>query len=463
MKPYIALVGRPNVGKSTLFNQLTGTRDALVANQPGLTRDRIYGEVMFDETACIVIDTGGLTEEKEGIDALISQQSIRAAAEADVIVFIVDGREGLNVEDQRIGNHLRKLQKPVLLAVNKSEGLIRDVVIAEFFALGLGEPFPISAAHGQGKGELIESVLALLSDDFVSDLEDEADRGIAVTILGRPNVGKSTLINRIVGEERVIAFDQPGTTRDSIDVPFERNGKKYTLIDTAGVRRRARVNEMIEKFSVIKTIRAIDNANVVVLVIDAQETVTDQDATLLGMVLDSGRALVIAVNKWDGLESDQRDWVKRELERKLRFIDFAKIHFISALHGTGVGNLFGSINKAYNSANIEVGTSKLNRILEQAITDHQPPIVRNHRIKLRFAHMSGQNPPRFVIHGNQVKSVPASYRRYLENAFRKSLKLVGTPIKIEFRQGDNPFQGQKNKMAERIKARGKRKGFDSKK
>ena len=451
MKPYIALVGRPNVGKSTLFNQLTRTRDALVANQPGLTRDRIYGEAMFDELPCIIIDTGGLTDEKEGIDALISQQSVRAAEEADVIVFIVDGREGLNVEDQRIANQLRKMEKPVILVVNKSEGLIRDIVIAEFFALGLGEPFPISAAHGQGKSELIETVLEILPEEFKTDEEEKVDRGIAVTILGRPNVGKSTLINRIVGEDRVIAYDQPGTTRDSIDVPFERNGKKYTLIDTAGVRRRARVNEMIEKFSVIKTIRAIDNANVVVLVIDAQETVTDQDASLLGMVLDSGRALVIAVNKWDGLETDQRDWVKRELERKLRFIDYAKIHFISALHGSGVGNLFTSINKAYNSANIQVGTTKLNRILEQIIADHPPPLVKSRRIKLRFAHMSGQNPPRFVIHGNQVKSVPASYRRYLENAFRKALKLVGTPIKIEFRQGDNPFEGQKNKMAERIK------------
>ena len=451
MKPYIALVGRPNVGKSTLFNQLTRTRDALVANQPGLTRDRIYGEAMFVELPCIIIDTGGLTDEKEGIDALISQQSVRAAEEADVIVFIVDGREGLNVEDQRIANQLRKMEKPVILVVNKSEGLIRDIVIAEFFALGLGEPFPISAAHGQGKSELIETVLKILPEEFKTDEEEKVDRGIAVTILGRPNVGKSTLINRIVGEDRVIAYDQPGTTRDSIDVPFERNGKKYTLIDTAGVRRRARVNEMIEKFSVIKTIRAIDNANVVVLVIDAQETVTDQDASLLGMVLDSGRALVIAVNKWDGLETDQRDWVKRELERKLRFIDYAKIHFISALHGSGVGNLFTSINKAYNSANIQVGTTKLNRILEQIITDHPPPLVKSRRIKLRFAHMSGQNPPRFVIHGNQVKSVPASYRRYLENAFRKALKLVGTPIKIEFRQGDNPFEGQKNKMAERIK------------
>ena len=451
MKPYIALVGRPNVGKSTLFNQLTRTRDALVANQPGLTRDRIYGEAMFDELPCIIIDTGGLTDEKEGIDALISQQSVRAAEEADIIVFIVDGREGLNVEDQRIANQLRKMEKPVILVVNKSEGLIRDIVIAEFFALGLGEPFPISAAHGQGKSELIETVLKILPEEFKTDEEEKVDRGIAVTILGRPNVGKSTLINRIVGEDRVIAYDQPGTTRDSIDVPFERNGKKYTLIDTAGVRRRARVKEMIEKFSIIKTIRAIDNANVVVLVIDAQETVTDQDASLLGMVLDSGRALVIAVNKWDGLETDQRDWVKRELERKLRFIDYAKIHFISALHGSGVGNLFTSINKAYNSANIQVGTTKLNRILEQIITDHPPPLVKSRRIKLRFAHMSGQNPPRFVIHGNQVKSVPASYRRYLENAFRKALKLVGTPIKIEFRQGDNPFEGQKNKMAERIK------------
>ena len=457
MKPYIALVGRPNVGKSTLFNHLTRTRDALVADQPGLTRDRIYGEVMFDETPCILVDTGGLTDEKEGIDALISQQSIRAAEEADVIVFLVDGRQGLNVEDKTIANQLRRMEKPVVLVVNKAEGLVRDMVIAEFFALGLGDPFPISAAHGEGKGELIETVLDLLPEEFKTDEPiDEVDRGIAVTILGRPNVGKSTLINRIVGEDRVIAYDMPGTTRDSIDVPFERDGKQYTLIDTAGVRRRARVNEMIEKFSVIKTIRAIDNANVVVLVIDAQETVTDQDASLLGMILDSGRALVIAVNKWDGLEADQREWVKRELERKLKFIDYAKIHFISALHGSGVGNLFGSINKAYNSANIEIGTSKLNRILDQAITDHPPPLVKSRRIKLRFAHMAGQNPPRFVIHGNQVKSVPASYRRYLENAFRKSLKLVGTPIKIEFRQGDNPFEGQKNKMAERMKKEKKR-------
>lgn len=444
MKPYIALVGRPNVGKSTLFNHLTRTRNALVADQPGLTRDRIYGLATLDDRVCIVTDTGGLTDEKEGIDALISQQSILAAEEADVIVFLLDGRQGLNVEDHSIARQLRKLQKPVLLAVNKTEGLDRDVVISEFFALGLGEPIAISAAHGEGKGDLIDAIIEHLPEEPEEDNTEE-DSSIAVAVLGRPNVGKSTLINRIIGEDRVIAFDQPGTTRDSIKVPFERNGKQYMLIDTAGVRRRSRVNEMIEKFSIIKTIDAIENCNVVVLVIDAQETVTEQDASLLGMVLDSGRALVIAVNKWDGLESDQRDFVKRELERKLCFIDYAKIHFISALHGSGVGNLFGSINKAWQSANIQVSTSKLNQILEEAITSHQPPMVRGHRIKLRYAHMAGQNPPRFILHGNQTESVPASYRRYLENFFRSTLKLTGTPVKIEFRQTKNPFEEKKNK------------------
>ncbi len=459
MKATIALVGRPNVGKSTLFNQLTRTRDALVADQPGLTRDRIYGEASFEDQTCIVIDTGGLTDEKEGIDALISDQSMKAAKEADVIVFIVDGRNGLNVEDQAIANQLRKMEKPVILVVNKTEGMNRAMAISEFYALGLGEPLPVSAAHGQGCGDLTEAILEYLPEKFTGEEATETgdEEGIAVAILGRPNVGKSTLINRIVGEERVIAYDKPGTTRDSVNVPFERNGKKYTLIDTAGVRRRARVKETIEKFSVIKTIRSIEEANVVVLVIDAQETVTDQDLSLLGMVLDSGRALVIAINKWDGLDPEQRDWIKRELERKLRFIDYAKIHFISALHGTGVGNLFSSINKAWNSANIQVGTSKLNRILEQVVADHPPPMVRGRRIKLRFVHMAGQNPPRFVIHGNQVKSIPASYRRYLENAFRKTLKLVGTPLRIEFRQGMNPFEEQKKKRSNRNKSRQKKK------
>lgn len=446
MNASIALVGRPNVGKSTLFNLLIGSRAALVADQPGLTRDRIYGTASLDGRDCIVIDTGGLTGINKGIDALISQQSLRAAEEADVIIFLVDARSGLNVEDQSIASQLRRLQKPVILALNKSEGLDRHIISAEFYALGLGDPVAISAAHGQGKDLLTEAILARLpqSEQQQTSAEEPVQR-IAVAVLGRPNVGKSTLINRITGEERVITFDQPGTTRDSIDVPFERNGRHYLLIDTAGVRRRSRVNEKIEKFSVIKTIQAIEKSNVVILVIDARETITEQDVSLLGMILDSGRALVIAVNKWDGLESDQRNWVRRELERKLKFIDFARIHFISALHGSGVGNLFGSINKAFQSANIKVSTSKLNQIIEQAVVSHPPPMVRGRRIKLRYAHMAGQNPPLFIVYGNQMESVPASYRRYLANVLIKSLKLVGTPVRIEFRQGKNPFENKKKK------------------
>ncbi len=446
MKSTIALVGRPNVGKSTLFNLLTGTRRALVADEPGLTRDRLYGTSIFGERDCIIVDTGGLTDEKHGIDKLISEQSIRAAEESDLVLFLVDARSGLQVDDQNIALQLRKLQKPIILLLNKSEGLDRHIITSDFYSLGLGEPVLISAAHSRGREALTEAVLQTLPELLRIDeeLTDDSDR-ISVAILGRPNVGKSTLINRIIGDERVIAFDLPGTTRDAIEVPFDREGKNYTLIDTAGIRRRSRVNEKIEKFSVIKTIQAIEKSNVVVLVMDGHETITEQDVTLLGMILDSGRALVIAVNKWDGLDNDDRTWIKRELDRKLKFIDFAKIHFISALHGSGVGNLFGSINKAYQSAMIKVSTPKLNRIIEEAVESHPPPLVRGRRIKLRYAHMAGQNPPMFLIYGNQVKSLPGSYKRYLSNVLIKTLKLSGTPVKLEFRQGTNPFENTTKK------------------
>lgn len=456
MKPTIALVGRPNVGKSTLFNLLTGTRNALVADQPGLTRDRLYGTTDFEERKCILIDTGGLTDEKQGIDRLISEQSLKAAEESDLVLFLVDARAGLQIEDESIAQQLRKLEKPIVLLLNKAEGLNRHTTKADFFSLGLGEPVLISAAHSEGRGALAEAVISKLPKQEDTDeiaAVDDPDR-ISVAVLGRPNVGKSTLINRIIGEERVIAFDMPGTTRDAIEVPFDRQGKHYVLIDTAGVRRRSKVNEKIEKFSVIKTIQAIEQSNVVVLVMDAQETITEQDVSLLGMILDSGRALVLAVNKWDGLESDARVWIKRELDRKLKFIDYANIHFISALHGSGVGNLFNSINKAFQSAMIKVSTPKLNRILEEAVTSHPPPMVRGRRIKLRYAHMAGQNPPRFIIYGNQIKSLPGSYKRYLQNVLIKTLKLTGTPVKLEFRQGNNPFEKTKKRAENKPGAKG---------
>jgi GTP-binding protein len=454
MIPVIALVGRPNVGKSTLFNRLTRTRDALVADVPGLTRDRKYGDGRVGDRPFIVIDTGGLSGEAEDLDGLMAQQAWQAINEADQVFFLVDGRSGLTASDEILATALRRTGKHAVLVVNKTDGVDIDTALAEFHALGLGEPVPIAAAHGRGITALMERALEHLPAVTAVDTGDETGKGrIRVAIAGRPNVGKSTLINRMLGEERVLAFDQPGTTRDSIFIPFERDGVDYTLIDTAGVRRRARVHEAIEKFSVIKTLQAIDAAHVVILVLDAHQGIGDQDASLAGYVAEKGRALVVAVNKWDGLQPHDRSDLIAQLERKLPFLGFATTCFISARHGTGVGDLFPEINRAYEAATRELSTHELTSILEQAVQEHQPPLVRGRRIKLRFAHQGGRNPPLIVIHGNQTERLPDSYKRYLVNVFRESLRLSGTPVRLEFRTGSNPFQGRKNKLTPRQEKR----------
>ncbi len=449
MKPVIALVGRPNVGKSTLFNRLTKTRDALVADQPGLTRDRKFGEGRLGKHPYIVVDTGGLTGETEGVEELMEEQSWLAVEQADSVLFLVDARHGLTPEDQYLAGRLRKTGKHLMLVVNKIDGLDADLVTAEFYHLGLGTPYGISSAHGRGVPALMQAVFDSMPLEDSDEELDVATKGVKIAIIGRPNVGKSTLVNRMLGEERVVAYDLPGTTRDSIYLPFERDGQDYTLIDTAGVRRRSRVNEAIEKFSVIKALKAIEDANVVIMLLDASEGVTDQDASLLGFVLDAGRALVLAVNKWDGLSHDQKDKVRRELEYKLPFLSFAKTHFISALHGSGVGDLYASVDRAYASATKDFSTPELTRLLEELVMAHQPPLVKGRRIKLRYAHQGGINPPIIVVHGNQTTSVPDAYRRYLINAFLKHLKLEGTPMRLEFKSGKNPFAGKKNKLTAR--------------
>jgi GTP-binding protein len=457
MKPVIALVGRPNVGKSTLFNNLTRSRDALVADYAGLTRDRQYGIGKVGERPYLVVDTGGLSGNEQGIDNEMAQQVRAAIGESDAVLFLVDARDGLSAADANIAAYLRQCGKPVTLVVNKTDGVDADVVVGEFHELGLGRPWAIAASHGRGVRSLITSVLEQFpTDEEELSEEEREEQGIRVAIIGRPNVGKSTLVNRILGEERVVVFDMPGTTRDSIYIPFERDGQNYTLIDTAGVRRRARVKEAIEKFSVIKTLQAVTDSNVVVMVLDAREGISEQDAHLLGHVMEAGRALVIAINKWDGLDQDQKDRVRRDLQVKLPFLDFAKIHFISALHGTGVGELYGSVRKAYASAMRKFSTPELTALLESLLLTHQPPLVRGRRIKLRYAHQGGKNPPLIVIHGNQVDSIPNSYKRYLENGFRKYLKLEGTPIRIEFKGGDNPYAGKKNVLSKRQVARKQR-------
>jgi GTP-binding protein len=448
MIPVIALVGRPNVGKSTLFNKLTKTRDALVADYPGLTRDRKYGQGKVGGGAYLVVDTGGLSGDKEDIDELMAQQTRLAIEEADIVVFMVDARSGVTPADHLITRELRQIDKPVVLVVNKVDGISADTAVSDFYELGMGEPLAIAASSGRGVNQLMQHVLELLPETEEQIPADDKDR-IKVAILGRPNVGKSTLVNRLLGEERVLAFNMPGTTRDSIYIPFEKNGQAYTLIDTAGVRRRSKVHETIEKFSVIKALQAIQESNVVIIVLDAQQQISDQDATLLGYVLESGRALLLAINKWDGLQQEQKDRIKHELDYKLSFLDFAEIHFISALHGTGIGHLFDSVKKAYTSATSKLPTPRLTEILQRAVEEHQPPLVKGRRIKPRYAHQGGRNPPVIVIHGNQVKSTPDAYRRYLVNTFRRVLKLVGTPVRIEFKEGKNPFEGKKNILTDR--------------
>lgn len=463
MIPVIALVGRPNVGKSTLFNRFTHSRDALVANFPGLTRDRQYGQGTYGAYQFIVIDTGGITGDEQGIDAEMAGQSMAAIDEADIVMFMVDARAGVTSADQMLATHLRKINKRVYLVANKTDGIDADSATAEFYSLALGDVHQIAAAHGRGITGLIDKTFEPILDEFpqakvveevIEDDEEAAEKAreealekpIKLAIVGKPNVGKSTLTNRILGEERVIVFDMPGTTRDSIYIPMERDEQEYILIDTAGVRRRKNVHETVEKFSVIKTLKAIEDANVVLLVIDAREGLSEQDLSLLGFTLNSGRSIVLAVNKWDGLDSEVKERIKSEIDRRLGFIDFARLHFISALHGTGVGHLFESVIEAYQSATRRLTTSMLTRIMESAQDEHQPPLVRGRRVKLKYAHAGGHNPPIIVIHGNQVKDLPDSYKRYMMNYFRRSLELMGTPVKIEFKEGNNPFAGRKNKL-----------------
>ncbi len=471
MVPVVALVGRPNVGKSTLFNRLTRTRDALVADFPGLTRDRKYGRAEIEGREFICIDTGGIDGTEDGVETRMAEQSLLAIEEADVVLFMVDARAGLMPADEAISKHLRSREKPIFLVANKTDGLDPDQAVVDFYSLGLGEIYPIAASHGRGVLSLLEHVLLPWMEDLAPQEEVDEDAEywaqfeaeengeeeeeddfdpqslpIKLAIVGRPNVGKSTLTNRILGEERVVVYDMPGTTRDSIYIPMERDGREYVLIDTAGVRKRGKITDAVEKFSVIKTLQAIEDANVVMLVIDAREGISDQDLSLLGFILNSGRSLVIVVNKWDGLSQEVKEQVKETLDFRLGFIDFARVHFISALHGSGVGNLFESVREAYDSSTRRVGTSMLTRIMTMAVEDHQPPLVRGRRVKLKYAHAGGYNPPIVVIHGNQVKDLPDSYKRYLMNYFRKSLDVMGSPIRIQFKEGENPYANKRNTL-----------------
>jgi GTP-binding protein len=445
VKPVIALVGRPNVGKSTLFNRLTRSRDAIVHDVPGVTRDRHYGEGRLGERSFIAIDTGGLEPAAdEGIYVEMARQAEQAMAEADAVIFMVDGRAGLTSGDRQIAERLRRLRSPVHIAVNKTEGMQPDSAVAEFHELGLGAPAPVSAAHGEGVRELME--LALSHFPIEHTPEEDAGKGHPrVAVVGRPNVGKSTLINALVGEERVIAFDKPGTTRDPIEVPFERAGRRYTLIDTAGVRRRGKTGTPVEYFSIVKALQAIEAANVAILTLDALDGVTEQDAHVAGYILERGRALVIAVNKWDAADNEKRSRMKAELAWKLGFLGFAEVHTIAAKEGQGLGPLMRSVDAAYAAAMARLATPKLTRALIAAVEQQAPPKSGLVRPKLRYAHQGGVNPPRIVIHGNALDRVPDSYRRYLEGYFRRQFKLVGTPMAIELRTGRNPYAPKKKK------------------
>jgi GTP-binding protein len=462
MLPVIALIGRPNVGKSTLFNRLTRSRDALVHDYAGLTRDRKYGFGKLGPVPYLVIDTGGVAGGEEGIDEAMVEQTILALQEADIAVIMVDGRSGLTGADQHVAELARKHAKKTWLAVNKSEGLDAGIASGEFHGLGLGEPIAVSAAHGDRISAMMDDILGGFEVEEVSDeAAEEADTGdedreLRIAVIGRPNVGKSTLINRMLGEERLVVYDQPGTTRDSVAVPFERNDRKYVLIDTAGIRRKARVHEVIEKFSIVKALQAIERAEVVIAVLDAQEGVTEQDVSLLGLVTERGRALVVVTNKWDGLSSEHRKKVRDDLERRLPFLDFAERITISALHGTAVGDLLPAVERAYKAAMRDMSTTELSRELEAAVMAHPPPLVRSRRIKLRYAHQGGRNPPVIVIHGNQTDKLPESYRRYLINRFRKAFKLKGTPVRLAFKTGDNPYKGRRNTLTPRQERKRKR-------
>ncbi|NMG33370.1 ribosome biogenesis GTPase Der [Azoarcus sp. TTM-91] len=438
MKPTIVLVGRPNVGKSTLFNRLTKTRDALVADQPGLTRDRHYGVGRVGDRDYLVVDTAGFDPvAKDGIMHEMARQAEQAIAEADVLLFLVDGRAGRTPHDEQIAARLRRAGRPVHLVVNKAEGLDRAIVSADFHALGLGAPLPVSAAHGDGIKQVVELVLSPFPED--EDAEDDAEKGPKVAIVGRPNVGKSTLVNTLLGEERVIAFDMPGTTRDAIAIPFERGGRPYTLIDTAGLRRRGKVFEAVEKFSVIKTLQAIQESNVVVLVLDAAQDISDQDAHIAGFVLDTGRALVVAVNKWDAVDDYRRERLKEDMTRKLGFLSFARFHQISALKAEGINGLLKSVDGAYAAAMANLSTPRLTRTMQAAVAKQAPPRHGSARPKLRYAHQGGMNPPVIVIHGNALENIPNSYVRFLERTFMEAFKLQGTPLRIQFRTAHNPY------------------------
>jgi GTP-binding protein len=457
MLPVVALIGRPNVGKSTLFNRLTRSRDALVADYSGLTRDRQYGFGKLGPLPYLVIDTGGVAGGEEGINELMVDQTIRALQEADVALIMVDGRSGLTAADEHVAELARKHAQKTFLVVNKSEGLDQAIAGGEFHGLGMGEPLAVSAAHGDRINALMDLVLE--GFDKVEEEEQDADDEdfeLRIAVVGRPNVGKSTLINRLVGEERLVVFDQPGTTRDSVSVPFERNDRKYELIDTAGIRRRSKVHEAIEKFSIVKALQAIERAQVVISVLDAQEGITEQDVSLMGLILERGRALVVVTNKWDGLTAAQRKHIRDELDRRLPFLDFAERMTISALHGTAVGDLLPAVERAYAAATRDMSTTELTRELESAVTSHPPPLVRGRRIRLRYAHQGGRNPPVIVIHGNQTDKLPEAYRRYLINRFRKVFKLKGTPVRLSLKTSDNPYKGKRNKLTPRQEQKRKR-------
>ncbi|MBA2654916.1 MAG: ribosome biogenesis GTPase Der [Gammaproteobacteria bacterium] len=450
MIPVIAIIGRPNVGKSTLFNCLTKSRDALVADLPGVTRDRKYGEGECESKRYIVIDTGGIESDVDSeMYQLMTQQTSQAISEADAILFVVDAKKGLTPNDQKIAETLRHTAKPIFLVANKSEGMDEEIAKSDFFQLGFDKVNAIASAHNRGIKKLLGEVLATFQVQEPASEDLAYSNAIKIAVIGRPNVGKSTLINRILGEDRVLVYDEPGTTRDSIFIPFDRYDKSYVLIDTAGVRRRTRITEEVEKFSVIKTLQTIEAANVVVFVLNAREGLSDQDLRLLDFIIDAGKALVVAVNKWDRMSIEDRNSVKSEINRRLEFVSFARMHFISALHGTGVGDLFKSIDEAYAAATKKLSTPLLTRILEHAIKQHQPPLVHGRRIKLRYAHAGGSNPPIIVIHGNQTEALPLDYSRYLIKFFRKRLKLVGTPLRLELKSGDNPFKDKKNILTPR--------------
>jgi GTP-binding protein len=455
MLPVVAIVGRPNVGKSTLFNALTRTRDALVADMPGVTRDRQYGISRVGASACVLVDTGGLISQAEGIDYLTARQVHQAIDESSLVIFLVSARDGMLPEDLEITKSLRQHGSKILLVANKTDGTEPDVALAEFSALGLGQALPVSAVHRRGMEALMHAVSAEIPV-LEEGSDEQADECLRLAIIGRPNVGKSTLVNRLLGEERVMAFDLPGTTRDSISMKMERDGTQYELIDTAGVRRRSRVSNALEKFSVIKALQAIERSHVIVLLLDAREGITDQDTTLLGHILQQGKALVLALNKWDGLDDDHRESVLSEMQRKLRYLSWARIIRLSALHGSGITELMDAVLEAWRNATREFPTSELTRVLQKAFEAHQPPMSRGRTARLRYAHSGGKLPPRIFLHGNRTDTVPDAYRRYLENTFIKHYKLKGTPLVINFRSGDNPFKGRKNILSERQKAKRRR-------